>query len=302
MGRKNKILLFIFIAIIALIPCTSSAYPFLTKSKILKELGVQILVGENQADAIVFDKDVLKEYDVPIDGSGSFIITANGIVPLKGKTSKKNLFNMCADPYPGIGFNKVNGKGIFIANGTNLKGVIHWYPAEFAKIEQSKCFNNLTAGKVKFSSYQSTVLKAIIHQARWSRKLTKNEIMENCKSFADLNAKRNQQTPVEDLYEECLSSSWPCRDEERLIITFENNNGDCKEVTNSRIDCDGRAGIGEGLREFLGTMIIKKDKAQEIWLIWNAPGYEGDGIYAIEIKDLEKKERPSEEWLVYNGC
>ena len=85
MGKKNRILPFIFLSIIALIPNLSFAYPFLTKSKILKELGAQILVGENQDDAIVFDKDVLREYHVPTDGSGAYLITSNGLIALKAK-------------------------------------------------------------------------------------------------------------------------------------------------------------------------------------------------------------------------
>ena len=145
MVRKYQILLCIFLSIFSLTPSTSFAYPFLTKSNILKELGAQILVGENQDDAIVFDKEVLKEYHVSIDGSGSYLITTNGLIPLKGKTSKKNLLRMCADPYPGVGFNKVDGKEIFIATGKNLEGVIHWYPAEAVKKVKSNSKERLTS-------------------------------------------------------------------------------------------------------------------------------------------------------------
>jgi hypothetical protein len=62
------------------------------------------------------------------------------------------------------------------------------------------------------------------------------------------------------------------------------------------------ATTGFDLKEFLGVLKIEYLSMKEVWLLWNAPGYEGDGIYAIEINDIPKKERLFEEWLVYNGC
>ena len=302
MIRKMQFL-FLVIFIVALTsPAKSLAYPFLTKSKILKNIGAQILVGEDQGDAIVFDKDVLMEHKVPADGSGSYLITSNGLKPLEGKVAPKNLLKMCGDPYPGIGFNKENNNGIFIATGKNLEGVIQWHPAEHIETKKSNCLKGLPADGVQFASYLSTVLNGVIHQARWKRVLTNKEIEVNCRSYAEFNAKINQQTPAENLFKNCMKDSWMCHDEERLIVSFQSNKGECKKVIKSQIDCDGKALAGENLHEFLGVIVIKKDSEQETWLIWNAPGYEGDGVYAIEIKDLGKKVKPSEEWLVYNGC
>ena len=305
MNIKNQIQIGIFLFISAILPATSSSYPFLTKSAILKELGAQILIAENQSDAIVFDKDILKEYHVPVDGSDTYLISTNGLIPMKGKTSEKTLFEMCADPYPGIGFKKVDGKEIFIVTGKNLEGAIYWYPAEVItqKNQKSKCFKNVSAKNPKHSSYKSTVPAGVVQQIRWRRDLTKVELEANCRSFADWNAKLNQKYNAENMYKECLTGNhYICTNEEKLIVAFKSNDRECKEITSSSIDCDLKAGIGENLHEFLGTLVLKKGTSQETWLIWNAPGYEGEGVYAFEINDLGKKVKPSEDWLVYNGC
>lgn len=302
MMRETRCLVLLAV-VLALTPSLSSAYPFLTKSKILRDLGIQILVGENQADAIVFDKAVLKKYGVPADGTDTYLIARKGLRSLRGRASKMNLLKMCAPPYPGVGFNKGNDEGFLIATGKGLEGVIRWYPAETVRYEKSDCFSNLNADDVEFSSYRSEILGGHIHQARWIRALTRTEIDENCRSSADRNAEMNQQTPVDDsYYKNCLSGGWTCRDEGRLIVIFDSKAGECREITNSSIECYGRAGKGEDLRDFLGVVVLRKDSVQETWLIWNAPGYEGDGVYAIEVKDLGKEDTQSAEWRVYNGC
>jgi hypothetical protein len=122
-------------------------------------------------------------------------------------------------------------------------------------------------------------------------------------NFAKWNVKIDSSKIYKKLYEECLKlDSIHCADEERVVINFQDSSGKCLEITNSAIDCDNKAGIGVGLREFLGVLKIEYQTIKETWLLWNAPGYEGDGIYAIEINDIPKKNRLLQEWLVYNGC
>ena len=104
------------------------------------------------------------------------------------------------------------------------------------------------------------------------------------------------------LYEDCINGERYCKDEERVVINLHEKNGKCLQVTNSAIDCEGKATLGVDLREFLGILKIEYNSMKEVWLLWNAPGYEGDGIYAIEINDISNKNRLLEEWLVYNGC
>lgn len=127
--------------------------------------------------------------------------------------------------------------------------------------------------------------------------------MRESAGFAKWNTKSDRSASYKKLYAECLvTPSYHCSDETRVVINLQDNNGKCYGITNSAIDCDGKSGIGENLREFLGILKIQYQSMKEIWLLWNAPGYEGDGIYAIEIKEIPNKKRLLEEWLVYNGC
>lgn len=302
MGNFKITVLFIALASVVASYSTASAYPFFSKSKLLKQLGAQILISEDQADALVFDKTILKDHNVPVDGRDTYLITSKGLVPMEGKTITKNLMQMCDNPYPGVGFKKTNGDGIFIATGKDLEGSISWYPAVASNAKSIHCFEGLVGGKAKYSSYKSKNLQGAIKQVRWGRKLSDQEIKTKCKEFADYNARLNPETQADDLNQDCLGGGYICKEEERLIVICETHNGECKEITNSLIDCDAMAVDGYNLNEFLGTLVIKSGSAQETWLIWNAPGYEGQGVYAIEINDLGKKEKPSEEWLVYNGC
>ena len=59
---------------------------------------------------------------------------------------------------------------------------------------------------------------------------------------------------------------------------------------------------GDSIQNFLGVLEITYKNQKETWLFWDAPGYEGDGIYGIKIEDLKTFEKPSAEWLVYTGC
>lgn len=303
MRNKNIFNLLAILIILSTISDKTYAYPFLTKSKLLKTLGAQILISESHDNYIVFDKSILTEYNVPLDGQDTYLISDDGLVPMAGKTTTKNLHEMCTAPYPGVGYKKTTNTDIFIATGKNLEGTINWYPAKMTNTHNKACFNNQPVKHSIYSSYESIIPKGIVQQARWNRHLTNEEFKANCRSMADWNAKVNQQaTSIDDLYEKCLTGNWACRDEERLIVFFMNSVGECNEITNTSIDCYGKAEIGDNLHEFLGTLVIQEKSKQETWLIWNAPGYEGEGVYAIEVNDIGQKEKQSEEWLVYNGC
>jgi len=299
----KQLYLFLLISISLIFPATSIAFPFLTKSRILKNIGAQILVGENQNDAVVFDEDILRKYQVPTDGSNTFLISSDGLQSLKGKTVQKNILKACGPPYPGIGFKKEGYKGFLIVTGENLGNMIKWFPAKQININNSNCFTGLpNTHEIRFTTFYSDLLNGSINQARWTRKLTEKEIEEECRAMAEWNVKINKEKKFEKLYNGCIEGGWVCSEEERLVIVFRDKNGKCDVIINSSIDCDGQAKTGKNLYEFLGVLKLQHESEEEIWLIWNAPGYEGDGIYTIEIEDLKNKEKSSEEWLVYNGC
>lgn len=275
---------------------------FLTKSNILKSTHIKIFVGENQKDAIVFhDSDI--EH---VKHSDLYVLTFSGSYSLNGKLSTMDLLNECGDPIPGIGFNKKGLGGFLIAAGRNIDKIIKFYPSQTIQNKSPKdiktCLKKIPKEQKNIVEYTSNGLKGVIQQMRWKGNLTKDDIEKQCVSFAKWNVKIDSSKKYKDLYENCLSGdTWHCKDEERVVINLYDSN-QCLEITNSSIDCDGKTGIGIDLREFLGVLIMEYKSNKEIWLLWDAPGYEGDGIYAIEIKDILKKKRVFEEWLVYNGC
>ena len=301
MSSKMKVCPFLLtIGVLMLLPVLASADEFLTKSSALYNAGIRLYVGENQKDAIVFhNRDIgyTKE-------SALFVLTATGARPLKGKLSSNNLLNECGNPVPGIGFKKKGYDGFLVAVGKDIDRYVKYFPAQSRSAKSQKsCLSELPKEQMKVVEYSSAGLDAIIQQIRWKRNLTQEEIEKQCDSFAKWNVKIDNQKSYEDLYKKCISGSgWHCPDEERVLINLQDSNGKCLEITNSAIDCDGKAPIGVDLRKFLGVLKVEYQSTKEVWLLWNAPGYEGDGIYAVEINDISKKPRYFEEWLVYNGC
>ena len=278
---------------------TAHADPFITKSNILKNVGIKIFVGENQKKAIVFhDSDIEN-----IKDSNLYVLNSKGPYSLKGKLEKMDLLNECGDAIPGIGFKKKGHDGFLIATGKDIGKIIKFYPGHSKSLSNIKsCFKELIKEQKKVSVYTANILNGNIEQIRWNRNLNADEIEKQCDELAKWNVKIDNKKSYKKLYEDCINGERYCKDEERVVINLHEKNGKCLQVTNSAIDCEGKATLGVDLREFLGILKIEYKSKKEVWLLWNAPGYEGDGIYAIEINDISNKNRLLEEWLVYNGC
>lgn len=290
----------LLIFVLPLLPVLAHADEFLTRSGALHNAGIRLYVGEDQKDAIGFHiRDIGYAKD-----SALFVLTSTGARPLKGKLASINLLNECGDPVPGIGFKKKGYDGFLVAVGKDIDKYVKFYPARSRSGgSQKSCLTELPKEQIRIIEYASAGLEGIIQQFRWKRKLSQSEIEKLCDSFAQWNVKIDNQKTYEDLYKICISGpGGHCTDEERVVINIQDSNDKCLEVTNSAVDCDGQATIGVDLREFLGILKIEYKSRKEMWLLWNAPGYEGDGIYAVEINDIPKKPRHFEEWLVYNGC
>ncbi len=267
--KTGLFLIIIFAAMLLSYP--THADEFLTKSPALYNAGIKLYVGENQQDAVAFhirDIGYVKE-------SALFVLTSAGARPLAGKLSSIDLQNECGDPGPGIGFKKKGYDGFLIAVGKDIDKYIKFYPAQRKPTDSYKsCMSESPKEQLNIMEYSSPGLDGAIQQVRWKKSLTKEE-------------------KIDYLH---------CPDIERVVINLQDKDGKCLEITNSAIDCDGMATTGFDLKEFLGVLKIEYRSRKEVWLLWNAPGYEGDGIYAIEINDIPEKQRNFEEWLVYNGC
>ncbi len=298
-GTKAGLSLAVILVAI-LLPLPAHADEFLTKSPALYDAGIKLYVGENQKDAIVFhmrDIGYIKEPAI-------FVLTSTGAHSLKGKLSYMDLQKVCGNSIPGIGFKKKGYDGFLVAVGKDIDKYIKFFPAQRKPTNSLKsCLSESPKEPSIVEAFSSIGIVGTIQQVRWKRSLTKEEIEKQCDGFAKWNVKIDNQKSYEDLYNKCISGSgWHCSDEERVVISLQDNNGKCLEITNAAIDCDGQAPIGVNLREFLGVLKVEYHSRKEVWLLWNAPGYEGDGIYAVEVNDISNKPRHFEEWLVYNGC
>ncbi|TAN43837.1 MAG: hypothetical protein EPN22_08850 [Nitrospirae bacterium] len=290
----------LIIAVLMISPVLTHADEFLRRSGSLHSAGIRLYVGEDQKDAMGFhirDIGYAKE-------SALFVLTSKGARPLKGKLSSINLLNECGDPVPGIGFKKKGYDGFIAAVGKDIDRYVKFFPAPIRSGQSQKsCLTELPKEQMKAVEYASAGLDGIIQQVRWKRNLTQEEIEKQCDSFAKWNVKIESNKSYEDLFKMCMSGlGGHCSNEERVVINLQDSNGKCLEITNSSITCDGESPIGVDLREFLGVLKVEYMSRKEVWLLWNAPSYEGDGIYAVEINDIPKKPRHFEEWLVYNGC
>jgi hypothetical protein len=101
-----------------------------------------------------------------------------------------------------------------------------------------------------------------------------DDIKKQCDELAKRNVKIDNKKSYKKLYEGCINGERYCKDEERVVINLHKKNGKCLQVTNSAIDCEGKATLGVDLREFLGILKIDYKFMKEVWLLWNASGYE----------------------------
>jgi hypothetical protein len=296
------------VLLLLLFSITAEADQFLKKSKILEDNNIKIFVGENQEDAIVLHKEDSLNYNDDV-----FLLSDDGLYPLKGKMVKRNLLKECGNPIPGIGFNKNGGKGFLIASGEKATKIVRWYPSKIAKkLDNTSCMREfIKTKKTKIHYYQSHGINETIFQIRWRRNLTNDEIQTYCLEMAkwnivhvrEWNPKHREGDTVESFTDECLKKRWYCKFEDYNIVGMTDGQGECRLVTDSVIDCDNKVKKGYNLSEFLGVLKLVDREREETWLLWNAPGYEGEGIYGVEINDIGKEDKSnSEEWLVYNGC
>lgn len=277
----------------------ADADQFLNKSKILKANDIKIFVGEDQKNAIVLHKEDISNYRDSV-----YLLAVDGVHSLKGKTLERDLLRECGERVAGTGFRKDNKNGFLIAMGKRVQNIAKWYPAKSIKNGKvSSCVKKVATERgAKIHYDASDGIEEIIFQVKWQRTLSKEERQSYCNEMAKWNIGHNSNETEASLTEKCLQQEWACKDEDRNVVGLVDKKGACRLIMDAIIDCDGRPKVGHALDKFLGVLKLKDGGQEEIWFLWNAPGYEGDGIYAIEMSDIGQKDRPTEEWLVYNGC
>ncbi|MFC1836288.1 hypothetical protein ACFL2Q_16470, partial [Thermodesulfobacteriota bacterium] len=86
------------------------------------------------------------------------------------------------------------------------------------------------------------------------------------------------------------------------IVGFVDASGRHTQLSHSMSDFDGYLVSGPNPQEALGVLEISYKAQKETWLIFNAPGVEGDGVYAVRMDDIGSAAKSHGEWVVYNGC
>jgi hypothetical protein len=295
-----KVFTALWVLIFLLIPMNVHADEIIKDSKILNEHNIKIFVGENNDDSIVLHfRDGVDEKD------GVFLLSPNEPQSLKGKRFKGTLLRECGDPGPGVGFYKDGRSGFLIASGEKVKEIIRWYPAKPTKEPlNNSCIGQISpADSAEINYFSSENLSKIIYQVKWEKVYSDSEVRDACKRMAEWNIvelKRGQGETIDSFTEKCINRQWACTDEHYNIVgQFDNI---CRNIMTSITDCNGKNIKGWRLKDFLGVLMFTDNQEKEIWFLWDAPGYEGDGIYAVEKKDLYEEKKDYEGWVVYNGC
>jgi hypothetical protein len=80
--------------------------------------------------------------------------------------------------------------------------------------------------------------------------------------------------------------------------------GQCVIVARSEQDLDGKPLAGEPpLRGIYGLLRFEKEQVQKSWLLFNSPGYEGEGIAAAELDpNNDELTLRGADAIVYSGC
>jgi hypothetical protein len=284
-----------------LMPLDIHADQIIKDSKILNEHNIKIFIGEKNDNSIVLhSRDNLNMM-------GSFFLLSPGApYALIGKIFEGTLLRECGDQVPGIGFYNDGHSGFLVASGEKVKDIIRWYPANSIREPMNNtCVKHIdTTNNAKISYFSTENQSEIIYQVKWKRVYSDTEVREACQEMAEWNIvklKRSKGDTIESFTEKCIAQEWACKEEYYNVVGLLNNDI-CRNIITSVTDCNGKVEKGSRLREFLGLLEFYDGMNKETWFLWDAPGYEGDGIYVVEKKNLFKKRKKYEGWLVYNGC
>ncbi len=245
---------------------------FLEKSELLMKNKIKIFIGDIVENKISIDNPSIKKTTnlYIVDGSGikkTKYIGDGGIQNCRGGSIQAPSFVLTNNSAPLL----------ILSSNKSIK--FKWTKAE--KIKSHKCSNLITDKNTiyKTSLKDPEIIIRSIHQKR----LTAKETREDCKTD-----------------EMCLEMS-KTKDRDILNIGYSNN---CliKNVVQKIRDVDGKEYGQNAIDELLGTLEITDSSVKEEWLIFDAPGYEGDGILGVQKENFMKSDFSKIDWVVYNGC
>lgn len=267
------------------------AFEFLTKSDILKKQKVKAFAGEVRNSILVID-DAYKKIEV----NNFSQITSSGISKINGPRVNGKLRG-CGGDTELSGFRIDSKSPPIVFMNYNHKLSVKWMPAK--KLEKLACVKKFADEKsLKIFSIEEN--QTPFYFLAWpEKKYTQDIAKKDCTFFT-------QNSQSVNIDNDCVSKylkKFKTRKHFQAGVV-NNPNSDCsinfikEEIT----DLDGKNSIDSSMEDLLGLLRIQAEGQIENWLIFNSPGYEGDGIMAIPQDQFEKGNFKNAEWLVYNGC
>lgn len=282
-------------------PASSRASEVLEQSKLLKAANIHLFIG--------FEADrVLSFYDTEIqqmqeNGNGKlFTLSEQGANAFRFQ--KRTTITDCGFTDKAMSVKLQKGTPPFVATGVNAASALTWLPAVKSTFDPSAFTDILKIGKIEeayadFSPLlQGTILTAVV-----KRKISREEAFIDC--LRNPGISYQQETNSLITADACMKDFDRGTFQDAYIrqTIFRELNGKEHLILASEMGADRNPEkAGNSLENFMGVLRIQFNGQQEIWLIWNSPGYEGSGIYAIKQEDLTKGLKDSATWLVYNGC
>lgn len=260
---------------------TTQANEFLKKSDILNKNNVKVFAGEIRKSKLALDESLIN-----LDIDSFYQVDKNGI--LKSKYVGVTATRGCGGKdYNAIGFNIQSNSSPLLIYKPKKDLKFNWIPAE--KVKTSKCYKH-SKSENRTSLYQinNSNYKFLLVHNIFARKLTPSEIQKDCGS-SDIG---------------CIDYS-KNNDRDFLKLSYvDTDNCSSQTIVEKVLDMDGKNSVETSMSDFFGVLKIRseKNKSEENWLIFNAPGYEGHGILGIEKKQFLKKIISDHDWTVYNGC
>ncbi len=244
-----------------------SGYQVLKKSDILNNAGIKAYIAHiNRSDVVV--PNTCSKLNGPF-----FLVSKTGTIGLYGDTTskKKKLPWGCGSDDLGA---SLKPKGVtvldhvppFLFQGNLASISVSWEPAHELN-QQRKCATQGPDYKDRFLLYSVNGVAGSISLEAYSRK--------------DFNG---------------------CPRDSYVYKINHVQNEKCENWVTSTLDCDGKAD-SENLqfKKVLGLLEFKSKEITEKWLIFDTPGYEGDGITTFPFSPSRIRTQDAE-FLVYSGC
>lgn len=255
----------ILILFLLILSMPTWANEFLKNSKVLKEEGIKAYSGEYHSGSGLYE--IVIENNYKLSFNNLFQVENEGFIPLKGRVGVGKISG-CGGKYNGISYpvSKKASPVIFEKKSSNLQ--IIWKQASALRDRaNAQCFKKSHfLNEIDIKNFNINGVEIYIKRSK------------------------NKKSDREFRYLE--------------VGTWSLENGTCKksEFYKVLLDEDGKNPPEGSVTQVFGLLQFQKNDKIEKWMLFKAPGYEGEGILALPLSDLLQGKFSNLDWLIYNGC